>query len=79
MPRNNQLALPSARSPVPQNMTGFNSYTGQLAVTVQDTNPNTQWPGDGEYMEAFKRKYNLKKTFRRHWVLGVRVNVIVKC
>jgi hypothetical protein len=55
MPRNNQLALPSARSPVPQNMTGFNSYTGQLAVTVQDTNPNTQWPGDGEYMEAFKR------------------------
>ncbi len=62
MPRNNQLALPSARSPVPQNMTGFNSYTGQLAVTVQDTNPNTQWPGDGEYMEAFKIKYNLKKT-----------------
>ncbi len=42
-------------------MTGFNSYTGQLAVTVQDTNPNTQWPGDGEYMEAFKRKYNIKK------------------
>ena len=48
MPRNNQLALPSPRSPVPQNMAGFNSYTGQLAVSVQDTNPNTQWPADGE-------------------------------
>jgi hypothetical protein len=44
-------------------MTGFNSYTGQLAVTVQDTNPNTQWPGDGEYMETFKRKYIFKKDF----------------
>jgi len=47
MPRNNQLGLSSPRSPpVPQNMTGFNTYTGQLAVSVQD-NANGQWPTDG--------------------------------
>ena len=33
--------------PVPQNMPGFNTYTGQLAVTAGD-NPNGQWPSDGE-------------------------------
>ena len=32
--------------PVPQNMPGFNTYTGQLAVTAGD-NPNGQWPSDG--------------------------------
>lgn len=39
MPRNNQLALSGPRSPVMTNnhsMSGFNSYTGQLAVSVQD-------------------------------------------
>jgi hypothetical protein len=53
MPRNNQLALPSPRSPVPQNMAGFNSYSGQLAVSVQDSNPNTQWPSEGRYFSDF--------------------------
>ena len=33
--------------PVPQNMPGFNTYTGQLAVTAGE-NPNGQWPSDGE-------------------------------
>ena len=49
MPRNNQLALPAPRSPAMNQtsaMTGFNTYTGQLAVSVQDT-ANTQW-GEGE-------------------------------
>ena len=32
--------------PVPQNMPGFNTYTGQLAVTAGE-NPNGQWPSDG--------------------------------
>ncbi|ROT81439.1 putative transcription factor collier isoform X5 [Penaeus vannamei] len=48
MPRNNQLALPAPRSPAMNQtsaMTGFNTYTGQLAVSVQDT-ANTQW-GEG--------------------------------
>lgn len=50
MPRNNQLALPAPRSPAMNQtsaMTGFNTYTGQLAVSVQDT-ANTQW-GEGEF------------------------------
>ena len=34
--------------PVPQNMPGFNTYTGQLAVTAGDSvGPNGQWPADG--------------------------------
>ena len=33
--------------PVPQNMPGFNTYTGQLAVTAGE-NPNGQWPSDGK-------------------------------
>ncbi|KAK4300081.1 hypothetical protein Pmani_027698 [Petrolisthes manimaculis] len=48
MPRNNQLGLPAPRSPAMNQtsaMTGFNTYTGQLAVSVQDT-ANTQW-GEG--------------------------------
>nr|XP_042897423.1 transcription factor collier isoform X1 [Parasteatoda tepidariorum] len=39
MPRNNQLALPAPRSPALNNavaMSGFNAYTGQLAVNVQE-------------------------------------------
>ncbi|XP_066946368.1 transcription factor collier isoform X4 [Macrobrachium rosenbergii] len=50
MPRNNQLALPAPRSPAMNQtsaMTGFNTYTGQLAVSVQDT-ANTQW-GEDDY------------------------------
>jgi early B-cell factor len=43
MPRNpNQLSLPAPRSPAMNNTSGFNSYTGQLAVSVQDTT-NGQW------------------------------------
>ena len=43
MPRNpNQLSLPAPRSPAMNNTSGFNSYTGQLAVSVQDT-ANGQW------------------------------------
>lgn len=40
MPRNNQLGLGAPRSP-PTSMP-FNSYTGQLAVSVQDT-AASQW------------------------------------
>ncbi|CAL4109381.1 unnamed protein product, partial [Meganyctiphanes norvegica] len=53
MPRNNQLALPAPRSPAMNQtsaMTGFNTYTGQLAVSVQDT-ANTQW-GEEDYNRA---------------------------
>lgn len=45
MPRNNQLSLSAPRSPTMANngMTStFNTYTGQLAVSVQD-NGNGQW------------------------------------
>ncbi|XP_059484982.1 transcription factor collier isoform X2 [Neocloeon triangulifer] len=45
MPRNNQLALSAPRSPGMTNnhsMSGFNSYTGQLAVSVQD-NTNEEY------------------------------------
>lgn len=46
MPRNpNQLSLPPPRSPAMNNssaMSGFNTYTGQLAVSVQEA-ANGQW------------------------------------
>ncbi|XP_074640617.1 transcription factor collier-like [Tubulanus polymorphus] len=43
MPRNpNQLSLPAPRSPAMNNGSGFNTYTGQLAVSVQDAT-NGQW------------------------------------
>ncbi|XP_075221713.1 EBF transcription factor knot [Lycorma delicatula] len=46
MPRNNQLSLGAPRSPpaIPNNgmSSGFNTYTGQLAVSVQE-NGNGQW------------------------------------
>ena len=32
--------------PVPQNMPGFNTYTGQLSVSAAE-NANGQWPTDG--------------------------------
>ena len=45
MPRNpNQISLPPPRSPAINNsspMSSFNTYTGQLAVSVQD--PSGQW------------------------------------
>ncbi|KAK4300077.1 hypothetical protein Pmani_027698 [Petrolisthes manimaculis] len=53
MPRNNQLGLPAPRSPAMNQtsaMTGFNTYTGQLAVSVQDT-ANTQW-GEDDFSRA---------------------------
>lgn len=47
MPRNNQLGLSAPRSPPGGGMpSGFNSYAGQLAVSVQDT-AGTQW-NDGK-------------------------------
>lgn len=62
MPRNNQLSLSLPRSPCPRdrdgnNMssttsgsagTGFNPYTGQLAVTVHDHSAAGQW-NDGKH------------------------------
>ncbi|GFV34226.1 hypothetical protein TNCV_1154011 [Trichonephila clavipes] len=48
MPQNNQLSLPSPRSPALNNaatMSGFNAYTGQLAVNVQE-NGRDPWPHD---------------------------------
>lgn len=45
MPRNNQLSLSAPRSPTMANngmTTSFNTYTGQLAVSVQDSG-NGQW------------------------------------
>lgn len=51
MPRNhNQLSLPPPRSPAVNpggGMTGFNAYSGQLAVSVQE-NGTGQWPDDGK-------------------------------
>lgn len=64
MPRNNQLSLSLPRSPCSRdrdgnNMsstaggagTGFNPYTGQLAVTVHDHSSTGQW-NDGEWCTA---------------------------
>ncbi|XP_013397835.1 transcription factor COE3 isoform X3 [Lingula anatina] len=45
MPRNNQLALPAPRSPgmnTGSGMSSFNTYTGQLAVSVPEA-ANGQW------------------------------------
>ena len=42
MPRNTPRS-----PPVPQNMPGFNTYTGQLAVTAADN--SGQWPTEGEW------------------------------
>ncbi|KDR23267.1 Transcription factor collier, partial [Zootermopsis nevadensis] len=53
MPRNNQLALSAPRSPTMTNngmSSGFNTYTGQLAVSVQE-NGNGQWTEE-EYGRA---------------------------
>lgn len=35
IPRNNQLALPSPRSPNSQLQSSFNAYSGQLSVNVE--------------------------------------------
>lgn len=54
MPRNNQLNLSAPRSPAMTNngMTGFNTYTGQLAVSVQENGGN-QWT-EGEIRKAYE-------------------------
>ena len=56
MPRNNQLSLTSPRTPASithQMNAGFNSYTGQLAVSVQENSSvNGQWT---EGKLSFKR------------------------
>lgn len=54
MPRNNQLNLSAPRSPAMTNngMTGFNTYTGQLAVSVQENGGN-QWT-EGEIRKAYQ-------------------------
>jgi early B-cell factor len=50
MPRNpSQLSLPAPRSPAMNNSSGFNSYTGQLAVSVNDTN--------GQWDEGWSHRY----------------------
>lgn len=49
MPRNPNQILPPPRSPAINNsspMSSFNTYTGQLAVSVQD--PGSQWE-EGEF------------------------------
>lgn len=54
MPRNNQLALSAPRSPTMTNNgmpSGFNTYTGQLAVSVQE-NGNGQWT-EGAYPSTY--------------------------
>ncbi|XP_023215763.1 transcription factor collier-like [Centruroides sculpturatus] len=54
MPRNNQLALPAPRSPALNNataMSGFNAYTGQLAVNVQEN-------GTGKYHDYGRAQSN---------------------
>jgi len=55
MPRSNQL-MGAPRSPNMSNngMTGFNSYTGQLAVSVQD-NANGQWT-EGAYLALLQNQ-----------------------
>jgi early B-cell factor len=58
MPRNNQLALSAPRSPTMGNngmSSGFNTYTGQLAVSVQE-NGNGQW-NEGAYPSAYILQY----------------------
>lgn len=52
MPRNNQLGLGAPRSP-PTSMP-FNSYTGQLAVSVQDT-AASQWTEGGLHFFTFHK------------------------
>ncbi|XP_064599766.1 transcription factor COE1-like isoform X2 [Liolophura sinensis] len=63
MPRNpNQLSLPPPRSPAMNNssaMSGFNTYTGQLAVSVQEA-ANGQWEegyGRGQSSSVSPRGY----------------------
>ncbi|XP_064630595.1 transcription factor COE3-like isoform X2 [Lineus longissimus] len=52
MPRNpNQLSLPAPRSPSMNNTSGFNTYTGQLAVSVHDT-------ANGQWEEGYNRSQN---------------------
>ncbi|KAF0298787.1 Transcription factor collier [Amphibalanus amphitrite] len=65
MPRNNQLSLPAPRSPAmnqPSPMSGFNSYAGQLAVSVQADAANGQWSEEeyarGQSSSASPRGYS---------------------
>lgn len=54
MPRNNQLSLSGPRSPSMGNngmSSTFNTYTGQLAVTVQESG-NGQWT-EGKFNNFF--------------------------
>lgn len=56
MPRNNQLSLSAPRSPTMANngmSSSFNTYTGQLAVSVQDSG-NGQWT-EGAYPSLLTR------------------------
>lgn len=53
MPRNNQLGLGGPRSP-PSSMP-FNSYTGQLAVSVQDA-AASQWTEGKDIIEIILLK-----------------------
>lgn len=56
MPRNNQLALSAPRSPaVPNNMSGFNAYTGLETG-------NTQW-NDGEHKQSKILHFHLNPHF----------------
>lgn len=59
MPRNNQLSLPTPRSPATMAQTGsmgsFNSYSGQLAASAAPTDisaAGVQWTTDDEYNRA---------------------------
>ncbi|XP_049837733.1 transcription factor collier, partial [Schistocerca gregaria] len=57
MPRNNQLGLSAPRSPpaAANGMpSGFNTYTGQLAVSVQDAPSAAQWT-EGAYAQEYGR------------------------
>ncbi|XP_037092039.1 transcription factor collier-like isoform X1 [Pollicipes pollicipes] len=58
MPRNNQLSLPAPRSPAMNQaspMSGFNTYAGQLAVSVQADAANGQWSEGGGFADEYGR------------------------
>lgn len=64
MPRNPNQILPPPRSPAINNsspMSSFNTYTGQLAVSVQD--PGSQWE-EGEFF--FQTLFFLKESYKKY-------------
>ncbi|KAK3852537.1 hypothetical protein Pcinc_040883 [Petrolisthes cinctipes] len=75
MPRNNQLGLPAPRSPAMNQtsaMTGFNTYTGQLAVfSSRRLQPRSgSWGGGGHNLSSDRVRFQrLHSSLRLCWVL----------